>query len=309
MIIRAGVAAACLLLAAAPLSAGEDVDLVGAPAVAVVDPRQTLLDIARDHDVGYVEIRLANPDIDPWLPEGGRLVTIPSEHILPPVPRRGIVINLAELRLYVFPDHGAPMSFPIGIGREGAETPLGRTTVIRKRESPTWVPTTSEREENPDLPMSVAPGPLNPMGLYALYLGWKGFAIHGTNQPYSVGRRGSHGCIRMYPEDIARLYPLVDVATPVTVVDMSYKLGWRARQLYVEVHPLQREADRIEMGEMPAIDPSIDLVAPILEAVGSQAYRVDWRVVERAQLEQNGMPIVITRDDVPSALPVLAHFP
>ncbi|WP_051362120.1 L,D-transpeptidase family protein [Solimonas soli] len=298
----AGACAACLLLAAAQAGAAAADDLIGAPSYAVVDPRQTLLDIARDHDVGYVDIRLANPDVDPWLPDGGRVIAIPSQHVLPPGARRGIVINLAELRLYFYPPGGEPLSFPIGIGREGAETPVGHTRIDRKRENPSWVPTASEREEDPELPLSVGPGPLNPMGEFALYLGWAGFAIHGTHQPYSVGRRGSHGCIRLYPEDIARLYPLVDAGTPVSVIDLPYKLGWRAGELYVEVHPVQREADRVEMGEMPLPDPTLDLVAPILEALGAEAYRVDWRQVERAQREQNGMPLAVTRRQAPTSI-------
>ena len=124
--------------------------------------------------------------------------------MLPDAPRRGIVINLAELRLYYFPNGGEPLSFPIGIGREGWETPLGRTRIVRKTVHPVWIPTNSEHEERPELPQSVAPGPDNPMGDYALYLGWGGYAIHGTNRPSSVGQRGSHGCIRLYPEDMQR---------------------------------------------------------------------------------------------------------
>jgi L,D-transpeptidase ErfK/SrfK len=292
------------LLAGAPAAQADD--LIGVRHYAFVGDDDTLLDIARRYDIGYVEMRLANPDIDPWLPGKGRAVLVPAEHILPPVTRRGIVINLAELRLYYFPRDGLPVSFPIGIGREGYETPSGRTTVARKREHPQWVPTASERAENPELPTLVPAGPDNPMGDYALYLGWSGYAIHGTNKPFSVGRRGSHGCIRMYPEDIARLYPLIAPGTPVTVIDLPYKLGWRDGELYVEVHPPQHAADLVEDGDMPSPDTDLDLVAPVLEAAGEDVVRVDWQRVEKACAEQNGMPLAITRR---SAGPPAAQAP
>jgi L,D-transpeptidase ErfK/SrfK len=170
-------------LSSGALSTTLAADLVGEIASHVTREEDTLLDIARDNDLGYVEIRAANPGIDPWLPGAGKLVTLPSQHVLPDAMRRGIVINLAELRLYYYPPRGEPRTFPIGIGGEGKETPVGHTIVAQKRTHPVWVPTKSEHEENPDLPLSVGPGVENPMGDFALYLGWTGYAVHGTNKP------------------------------------------------------------------------------------------------------------------------------
>lgn len=283
------------LLAAGLLHApaGAAQALIGARSYVVVQPGETLLDIARDRDLGYVELLLANPGVDPWLPDVGLLVQIPGQHLLPPAPRQGIVINLAELRLYYFPRRGEPLSFPIGIGREGAETPTGRTWVARKRRDPPWVPTPSERAESPELPARVPAGPDNPMGDRALYLGWPGYAIHGTNRPFSIGRRGSHGCIRMYPEDIRRLYALVAPDTPVRVIDQPYKLGWQAGQLYLEVHPPQRDADRVEQGRPPRADALPDLAPPVRLAAGGVA--VDWAAVERARRAQSGVPAPVAQ--------------
>src|SRR5690606_29607209 len=154
----------------------------------------------------------------------------------PDAPRDGIVVNLAELRFYYFRRKGEPrfLTRPIGIGREGFTTPLGQTTVVRKAKDPVWRPTAATRADRPDLPAAVPPGPDNPMGAYALYLGWPTYAMHGTNQPWGVGRRVSRGCIRLYPEDIEALYPLVPVGTRVTVVDQPLKVGWHMGELYLE---------------------------------------------------------------------------
>jgi L,D-transpeptidase ErfK/SrfK len=227
-------------------SVAPPLQLLGIPTVYVTREQDTLLDIARANDVGYVEMRAANPDVDPWLPGKGRELAVPTQHVVPDAQLKGIVINLAELRLYYFPENGEPRSFPIGIGGEGKETPVGHTRIAAKRLHPVWIPTASEHAENPDLPKSVPPGPDNPMGDFALYLGWNGYAVHGTNKPYSIGRRDSHGCIRLYPEDIAWLYQKVAIGTPVTVVDQQAKVGWSGSELYLEVHPSQADADALE---------------------------------------------------------------
>ncbi len=272
-------------------------DLIGEMQTIRLGKGDTLLDVARRFDLGYVDIRAANPTIDPWLP-GTASVLVPTRYVLPAAPRRGIVINLAELRLYYFPARSGPVqAFPIGIGSSGIETPVGGTEVVRKATNPTWYPPPSIRAENPELPESVPPGPDNPMGDYALYLGWKGYAVHGTNKPWGVGRRVSHGCIRLYPEDIARLFPQIAVGTPVTVVDQPAKLGWHAGELYLEVHPTQTQADQIEAGEPMTALPILDLAGLVAKAAGAAVDRVDWAAVETAEVERTGMPVRITRPD------------
>ncbi|MGO8919085.1 MAG: L,D-transpeptidase family protein [Stellaceae bacterium] len=290
--VRLLAAAAILLVSAGPPALSP---LVGIATRYVTREQDTLLDIAHAYDVGYVEMRAANPGIDPWLPGAGRELVVPTQHLLPDAPRRGIVINLAELRLYYFPDKGEPRSFPIGIGGEGKETPLGRTRIAARRPHPVWVPTASEHAEDPDLPPAIGPGPDNPMGDYALYLGWKGYAVHGTNKPYSIGRRDSHGCIRLYPEDIDWLYRTVAVGVPVTVVDQPAKVGWSGGELYLEVHPTQQDADALEETGVPRSTLAIDADELIAKTAGLDAGRLDWYTIHLAELRRDGVPIQVTR--------------
>lgn len=290
---RGWLAAAALgLLLALPARAE---DLVGRASTYTIQPGDTLLDVARRFDLGFADIRAANPGVDPWMPQAGEGVMVPAEHVLPDAPRSGIVINLAELRLYFFPPDGAaPLSFPIGIGREGWQTPEGRTRIALKAIHPAWVPTASEHAENPDLPAAVPPGPDNPMGEYALYLGWRGYAIHGTNRPYSIGRRDSHGCIRLYPEDIARLYAQADVGTPVTVVDQPYKAGWSGGELYLEVHPGQAGADALEAARAPEPAAAEQIDARLAALAGAEAARINWDTVHLAERQMRGVPVQVS---------------
>ena len=288
------VAAGAVFCGMAAASAGPRSDLIGATASYVTKYEDTLLDVARDYDLGFIEIRAANPGVDPWLPGAGRTLALPTQFVLPDAPRRGIVINLPELRLYYFPATGEPMSFPIGIGGEGKETPTGHTVVAVKRTHPTWVPTASEHEEDPDLPASVPPGPDNPMGDYALYLAWKGYAIHGTNRPYSIGRRDSHGCIRMYPEDVERLYKLVAPGTPVTVVDQPVKLGRSNGELYLEAHWDQADAESLETDGVPRAEIAADADDLVVRSAGQDAGRLDWYAIHAAENRRDGIPVRIT---------------
>jgi len=288
--VRLLASAALALLSAAPLP-----QLIGVPTRYLTREEDTLLDVARAYDVGYVEMRAANPGVYPWLPGKGRELIVPTQHLLPAAPPRGIVINLAELRLYYFPSKGEPRSFPLGIGGEGKETPVGRTQIAAKRPHPVWVPTRSEHEENPDLPQSVAPGPDNPMGEYALYLSWSGYAVHGTNKPYSIGRRDSHGCIRMYPEDIEWLYQTVAIGTPVTVVDQPAKAGWSGGELYLEVHPTQQDADALEEKGAPQSTLAADADDLVEKAAGLDAGRLDWYAIHLAEIRRDGIPVQVTR--------------
>lgn len=291
----AAIGAVVLLIAAAALPRSTD-DLIGIPTLYTTSEADTLLDIGRSYDVGYVEMRAANPGIDPWLPGADKEIRVPTQHILPNAARRGIVINLAELQLYYYPSDGSgPLSFPIGIGGEGKETPVGHTEIARKAVHPTWIPTSSEHEEEPDLPAMIGPGPDNPMGDYALYLAWQGYAVHGTNKPYSIGRRDSHGCIRLYPDDIKTLFTLVRPGTQVTVVDQQAKTGWSAGELYLEIHASQDDADALETTGMPATTGAVDADALVIAAAGAAAQRLDWYAIHLAEERRDGIPVQVTR--------------
>ncbi|MET0378760.1 MAG: L,D-transpeptidase family protein [Spongiibacteraceae bacterium] len=213
----------------------------------------TLSDIARRFNVGYEEIVSANPGVDPWLPKAGTEIIVPTRFVLPEAPRQGVVINLAAMRLFYFPkakpgELQKVITHPIGIGRVEWKTPEGTTKVVAKVEAPTWIPTRNIRKEhaaNGDpLPAKVLPGPDNPMGTHVLRLGWPAYAIHGTNKPPSIGLRGSHGCMRLYPEDIVRLYEQVPVGTPVTVVNQPYLFGWHGDTLYMQAYPVLEDDKR-----------------------------------------------------------------
>jgi len=281
--------------AAAPPAVGGD-DLIGQNLLHRVIAGDDLVELALVYRVGYVELLAANPDVDPWLPGIGAELLIPGEHILPDAPRRGIVVNLAELRLYHFATDGRIASMPIGIGTEGTETPLGDTTIVNKRKDPTWWPPPSIRAEKPELPASVPPGPDNPLGAFALDLGLPLYRIHGTNRPYGVGRRVSHGCIRMYPDHIEALFAAVKVGTPVRLVDQPAKLGWRDGRLFLEMHPTQQQVDAVEAGgaldDWPPQDPT-ELIRSFVAASGRDV-QVNWTVVDRIAQARSGVPGLIS---------------
>ncbi len=253
---------------------------------------QPLMDVARDHGLGYVEVLAANPGVDPWVPQPGLSLVLPDTHLLPATEARsGLVVNLGDMRLY---DLDRGVSYPIGIGREGWETPLGRTKVVRKREAPTWWPPASIRAEKPELPRSVPPGPDNPLGDHALDLGFQLIRIHGTNRPDGVGRVVSHGCIRLYPEDIAELFAQIRVGTPVTIVKQPAKLGWIDGELYLEVHPSPAQAVDLEYGDPLTADPVPGLFDLVAKAAGADVIRVNWAAVEEAEILRLGLPVQVT---------------
>jgi len=254
----------------------------------------TLLDIARDNNLGFIELAAANPGVDPWIPGAGTTIVLPTAHLLPSGPRTGVLLNLIDQRLYYFPPAGGPIqSYPIGTGQEAWNTPIGRTTIVAKKKNPTWYVPKSIRKENPELPAVVRPGPDNPLGGFALYLGWKSFLIHGTNSPWGVGRRVSHGCIRMYPEGIETLFPKLPVGTPVTVIRQELKLGWQNGTLYMEVHP--NPAQQLELEETGKFTPYPvpELTYRVAEAAGAARNEVDWKRVNVAVAKRSGLPIPI----------------
>jgi L,D-transpeptidase ErfK/SrfK len=252
----------------------------------------TLYELARKFDVGLVELLAANPGVDVWQPKPNTRLIVPGAHILPDAPRKGIVVNLSELRLYYYADSQKVYTFPIGIGREGWRTPLGERHIVRKKKDPIWTPPASIRADDPDLPEVVPAGEDNPMGAYALYLGNGNYAIHGTNRPYGVGKRSSHGCIRLYPEDVETLFYLVKEGTKVTIIDKPYSIGWRGEKLYLKVNPTQEQADVIS--EEYKAPPPIDM-PEIYTAVKKVANGepVNWYAVEQAMSKQSGVPVLI----------------
>lgn len=257
----------------------------------------TFVFLARDYNLGFVELRAANPHVDPWLPGEGTKLVLPGRHLLPDAPRSGIVINLPEMRLYAFVNGDkAPLTYPIGIGREGLSTPLGTTEVVRKTEGPIWYPTERMRKEDPKLPEVVPPGPDNPMGAYAMYLGWPTYAIHGTNKPFGIGRRSSSGCIRMYPESIEALFNRIPVNTKVTVVNQPIKLAWIDNELYLEAHPEMEQAFEMEeTGVITTHELSDADMARITKAAGKYEDKLRWPAIRTAIKERRGYPIAIAR--------------
>ncbi len=231
----------------------EDGDLVGYVQKVTVGKDDTLPDIARRFDVGYEEMLLANPGVDAWLPGVGREVVVPTQFVLPAAPHAGVVVNVAAMRIFYYPPHkkGEPQvvyTHPLGIGRVGWKTPEGTTRIVAREKDPVWVVPESVRKEHAEdgdmLPAVVKAGPDNPLGEYAFRLSWPSYLIHGTNKPYGVGMRSSHGCMRLYPEDIAVFYEMIPIGTKVTVVNQPYAFGWRDGTLYMQAYAVMEDDSR-----------------------------------------------------------------
>ena len=272
-------------------------DVIGDVQVTVAHHEDTLHDIARRYDLGYEEIVAANPGIDPWLPGEGAQVILPTQFVLPNGTREGLVLNLASMRLFYFPeprDGEAPVviTHPIGIGRQGWQTPEGQSHITRKVVRPSWtVPASVLREyaeKGEPLDRIVPPGPDNPLGTHAMRLSLPGYLIHGTNKSYGVGMRISHGCVRLYPEDIARLFPEVPVGTKVRIVNQPYVAGWRNGQLYLDAHkPLSEEA--AQWGEKRvALERALAVEAATKKVV------IDWSRARQVENDARGIPLPIS---------------
>jgi L,D-transpeptidase ErfK/SrfK len=274
----------------------EGTDIVGTVQVATASQEDTLSDLARRYDLGYEEIVAANPGIDPWLPGEGTQVVLPTQFILPDAPREGLVLNLAAMRLFYYPapvgnEPPRVITHPIGIGREGWETPQGVTRITEKIVQPTWTVPVSVRKEHAEngdpLPPVVPPGPDNPLGDFAMRLSLPSYLIHGTNQPYGVGIRVSHGCVRLYPEDIARLFPEVPEGTRVTIVNQPYVAGWHNGQLYLDAHqPLAEDAKRWGNSLRP--------MQQALEAKAIRSDAINWDKARQVALEARGIPVPVS---------------
>ncbi len=214
-----------------------DSKIIGSVITYKTKNNESLIEIARKFDLGYSEITEANRNLDPFVPGDNATVKIPMAWILPDIRSYdGIIINLSEMRLYYFPGRNKVITYPIGIGSDGKETPVGTFQIVEKIVHPAWYVPDSIRQEKPELPRVVPPGPDNPLGSHALRLSDRTILIHGTNRPYAVGRKASHGCIRLYPEDIPRLFQKVPQNTKVTIVRQPVKVGALSGKVYIEIH-------------------------------------------------------------------------
>jgi len=277
-------------------------DIIGEVVALPGERRDTLSDIARRYNVGWDAIRQANPDVDAWMVGRDVAIILPTQYILPAGPRTGIVLNLAEMRLYYYPPAkaGQPrevITYPASIGRMDWRTPLGTTSILRKTKDPVWNPPASIKREHAEkgdfLPDTVPAGDDNPLGRHALYLGHAGYLIHGTNRPYGIGMRVTHGCVRLYPEDVEELFSMVPVGTRVLMLDQPFKAGWKDNVLYVEAHPAFNEEAEPEAHK--DISPIRQVV---LDAVRDQPHTpIDWLEIELIARKASGLPVAtsITR--------------
>ena len=274
-----------LLLTAHGIDAPASGELIGAVRTRTIERGDSLIELAMQHGVGYSEIMAANPGLDAFVPKVGATAVIPAGFILPRASApRTVVVNVPEMRLYYFPlGAGTPVTFPIGIGTDDWETPPGKYRVVSKHENPTWRVPASIRRENPELPASVPPGPENPLGTHALRLDRNTILIHGTDTPWGVGRKATHGCVRLYPEDIPILFEMVPVGTQVLIVAEPVTVGLHRGRVLVEAQP----DDRFKGSLLPE--------AKRLLAARKLLDRVDERRLITALDERRGIPVDVTR--------------
>ena len=277
--------------------------VVGQVQTAFIQPHQTIDDVAREYDVGYYEILAANPHVNPLHLMPYQAVTIPSQFILPPQPWSGIIVNIAELRLYYFPaGQHIVQTYPVAIGMEGSGTPVGHFHIIEKIIHPDWyVPASVQAEMAKQgllLPKIMPAGPDNPLGDYALRLNKPTYLIHGTNVPATIGRRASAGCMHMFPEDIEPLFSKVPDGTNVVIIDQPFMAGWSGKLLYFKAEqPLHEERSNLAANYPRYWRETIE------DALTTQntAVKIDWHLVQQAGKEQTGVPVVIAERAVSSS--------
>lgn len=287
-----------------PLPENSD-SVVGGIGYVHIREGETLVDIARQLNVGYDQIVLANPNLNRWIPDVGAKVTIPHQYVLPGSSRRGIVLNIAELRLYFYPSvrKGSPgtvITHPVSIGRMDWKTPLGQTWVTKKERDPPWRPPPSIKREHAldgdPLPDMIAGGaPDNPLGRFALRLGFPSYLIHGVDErkAYGIGMRVTHGCIRMYPEDIETLFSQVSVGTPVLIVHEPIKLGRLGERLFLEVHqPFEENEDEVAP-IAPRVSPQ-EVFQFVRQRLGSDVSLEESQIIEITE-RGDGIPVEIAR--------------
>ena len=272
-------------------SVSKEDDVIGRLTSIRLEKGDTLPDIARHFSLGLNGVCDSNPGVDIWVPAAGECVILPMSFILPDAPRKGIVINLAAMRLFQFKgdrESLTVLTYPVGVGTEERPSPRGLMHVERKVSRPTWhVPASiaqDHRKKGDPLPAAVLPGPLNPLGEYALYLSEPSYLIHGTNKPASVGLRATNGCMRLYPEDVKRLYENTPVETAVSIVNQPYLLGQKDGVLYLEVHASTDDLDTAEF----------DKVYAKLKMMEKETGRpLDWSKVKKVLAEARGIPVPI----------------
>jgi len=277
----------------------DDIDVIGSLQFIQAHENETLLDIARNNDIGQKEILIANPDVDRWLPKNNPVVRLPKRYVLPDAERTGLVLNLPEMRLYYFHQSSYTktpqiITHPVSVGRMDWETPLGRTKIVSKQKDPSWRPPQSLKDEaiaagDDPLPDVVLPGPDNPLGRYAMRLGIPGYLLHSTNKPYGVGMRVTHGCLRMYPEDIEQLFEDVPVGTPIQIVNQPVKLGWLADTLYIEIHPALDENQLTPGNDLQTV---LNMVA---EYTADRPITLSGSALRMAIERQDGIPVAISK--------------
>ncbi|KAB2889882.1 MAG: L,D-transpeptidase family protein [Desulfobulbaceae bacterium] len=259
--------------------------LIGRNRDHLIAEKETLLDIARFHNLGYNELVDLYPHIDPWMPPKGEELLIPSQRILPDVPAEGIVINTPEMRLYYFTARNGRskvLTFPIGVGGEDYPTPVGTYAIYEKRTHPVWyIPPSLQRKYGAK---TMPPGPDNPLGDYMMKLGYSDYGIHGTNVPWSIGRMATHGCIRLYPEDIRRLFPMVKPGTKVRLLYQPVKVAQVNGRVFIEVH---RDVYG-KVGDLRRYAENLLLWKDLYR-------KVDRAKLHRVVQQQNGLPVDITR--------------
>lgn len=270
---------------------GNGDSIAGQLATVEVQQGDTLADIARHYGLGLEEIAAANPGLDVWVPEAGKRALLPLQFTLPEAPRKGIVVNVAAMRLFSYsgknPNELA--TYPVGVGKEGRSTPTGDMYVQRKAEKPTWyVPESIRRDhqqKGDPLPAVVPPGPDNPLGDYAMYLSKSSYLIHGTNKPYSIGLRASNGCLRLYPENIGSLYKATPVKKPVWIVNQPYLIGWLNGQPYLEAHAPHEELNAKALRK--------NLYAKLKEVERKKGLKLDWNKIDSVVAEARGIPVPV----------------
>lgn len=281
----------------------ENGDVIGERYTVVVeDPKQTLIDIARRHNIGYEEIRMANPDVSLWVPGVGTEVVIPAQYILPAAPREGVIVNLSELRLYYYPADkpGIVETYPVSVGREEFATPVGITRTTVKVKDPAWAPPSSMRREAAErgepAPSVVPPGPDNPLGEHAILLAMPSYLIHGTNRPDGVGMRVSRGCIRMYPEDIKSLYERLPSGTQVNLMDAPFKAGFATDgTLFVQSFPQLEE-------NVEGFEPLLNALERVTELTDNDV-EIDAELIQRAVEAPDGQFIALFGPQAPKPEP------
>src|SRR6202167_2588645 len=289
-------------------------DIVGYVQKTIVGKDDTLPDIARRFDVGYEEMVSANPGVDPWLPGVGKEVVVPTQFILPAAPHEGVVVNVAAMRIFYYPPHkkGEPQivyTHPIGIGKVGWKTREGTTKIVSRQKDPVWVVPKSVRDEHLEngeqLPAKVPAGPDNPLGAYEFRLSWPSYLIHGTNKPYGVGMRSSHGCMRLYPEDIAVFFDLIPIGTKVTIVNQPYLFGWRDGTLYLQAYAVMEDDPR-DWSKNPKRLQAILLSPKLRHRVSDHESEIDWQRVGDMAHAPRAIPVPVTGDPVGTD-EVIAH--